>query len=155
MELIFPEGCDNLEATGKEDAIEEMIVKLASAGLIATENVKILTKSLIDREQLGSTGIMNGVGVPHVRHEKVVAQICAIGKSDKGIAFDAMDGQPVYLLFMILAPKQAGSEYLTLLVQISMLARKKEAMVDIRNAKDRQKMTEVLKREMAEWPSFN
>lgn len=143
MDVVVPAGLENLNATGKDEAIEEMVLGLANAGYITSENVKAIKNSIIERERLGSTGIMNGVGVPHARHEKIGSRICAVGRSENGIPFD---GCPTYVLFMILSPKDCMAEYLGLLMMVVMVAKDEDAIEAIRHAKDREEIRLILEK---------
>jgi PTS system nitrogen regulatory IIA component len=98
--LFIPE----MKAGSKQDALEELVDVLA-------ESEKIHDKSLIlemleRREALGSTGIGHGVAIPHGRSLAANQIMVVFGKSSKGVEFDSMDGEPVNLFFLILAPPQ-------------------------------------------------
>jgi PTS system nitrogen regulatory IIA component len=93
-----------MKAASKQEALEELVYVLA-------ENDKIHDRSLIlemleRREALGSTGIGNGVAIPHGRSLAANQIMVVFGKSTKGVEFDSMDGEPVNLFFLILAPPQ-------------------------------------------------
>ena len=90
----------------------------------------------MDREELGSTGIGQGVAVPHARHDAVTELIGGFGRSKKGIAFDALDGEPVYILFLLLSSKGASSAHLESLAYISRLVRDDKYIKMLREATD-------------------
>lgn len=144
MDVIIPDGFDELNETGKKDVIREMLSGLAAAGHIEAEDVENLTKSVLEREQQGSTGIIDGVGVPHTRHTCINKQICAIGRSKKGVNFESIDGNPTFVFFMILGPKSAAGEHLELLANISMLIRDAAFVRALKDAQDVAEMTEIL-----------
>ncbi len=104
---IIPEGgiCEDLQATGKEEVIKEMVDLLVSAERIPKPVAAKVTKALMDREELGSTGIGQGVAVPHAKHDAISDLVCAFGRSKKGINFDSLDGEPVHVLFLLLSSK--------------------------------------------------
>jgi mannitol/fructose-specific phosphotransferase system IIA component (Ntr-type) len=128
--LLKPERVNlNLKAKRKTDALKELI------GLIKTgSEVDQLLETLLTREDLGSTGIGKGVGIPHCRSLLIDKLEIAVGRSEKGIDFNAIDKKPVNLLFLIIAPPQdPGNQYLITLGRIAMVCQeltKKKCMRD-------------------------
>jgi len=78
---------------------------------------KLIQKILTEREQLGSTGVGNGVAIPHGKVPGLRKPLLCFGRSTPGIAFEAVDNQPVYIFVMILSPPSMAEEYLQLLTQ--------------------------------------
>lgn len=112
-DLFIPE----LKAASKSDAIREMVDHLVRKKRI--RDGKIVLEALRTRERLGSTGIGHGVAIPHSRSTVTGALTLLFARSTAGIDYDAVDGKPVKLFFMILAPHQEKqSEYLPLLGKI-------------------------------------
>jgi PTS system nitrogen regulatory IIA component len=74
---------------------------------------------LIEREHLGSTGIGDGVAIPHGKLSSVEQPIVSFGRSKKGLDFDSMDGQPAYLFFLLLAPENSSGVHLQVLTKIA------------------------------------
>ncbi len=143
---IIPEGgiLDDLKSTTKEDVIKEMVQALAKAGRIEEGTSKKAVKALMDREELGSTGIGAGVAVPHARHESITELLGAFGRSKKGIAFDALDGEPVHVLFMLLSSKGASGAHLESLAYISRLVRDDKFVKQLRDAADAKELRHLL-----------
>jgi PTS system nitrogen regulatory IIA component len=135
---IIPEGgiLDDLKAVTKEDVIKEMVAALVKAGRIDEANSKKVVKALMDREELGSTGIGAGVAVPHAKHDSVTDLVGAFGRSKKGIAFEALDGEPVHVLFLLLSSKSASGAHLEALAYISRLVRDEKFVKFLRDSKD-------------------
>lgn len=110
---IIPE----LKAKDKKGALGEL------AEVICKHHPNIdkgtLVKVLIDREHLGSTGIGDGVAIPHGKLNMVTYPIVSFGRSKQGLDFDAMDGQPVYLFFLLLAPENSSGFHLQVLTRIA------------------------------------
>jgi PTS system nitrogen regulatory IIA component len=108
---------DNLLSTNKADVLAELINILINSGL------KIDRAKAIDilqqREKLGSTGIGDGVAIPHGKISDLNDLVVAFGRSKSGIAFDAIDGKPVNLFFMLLAPENSTGQHLKALAKIS------------------------------------
>ena len=112
--------CLNLKATGKEEAIRELGNFIRKAEEIT--NYEIFLKDVLEREKLTSTGIGEGVAIPHARTDAVSGFVIAFGKSEKGVEFDSLDGKKARLLFLMGTPKTAGlDEYLVLLAHLTRL----------------------------------
>ena len=124
----------DLEATEKDEALEELVAALAEAKPIGDK--KAILKSLIDRENLGSTGIGQGIAIPHGKTEKVNELMAFLGVSRKGVNFDALDGEPVYIFFLLIAPKESAGPHLKALARISRLLRDSYLCQLICKAKD-------------------
>jgi PTS system fructose-specific IIA component/PTS system nitrogen regulatory IIA component len=143
---IIPEGgiCDDLAATEKEDVIREMVGTLVAAGRVQESAARKVIKALMDREELGSTGIGSGVAVPHAKHDAMLDLVCAFGRSKKGINFDALDGEQVYVVFLLLSSKSASGAHLEALAFISRLVRDEKFVRFLRDAKDVGEIRELL-----------
>ena len=107
----------DLSANNKDEALAEMVNTIIRGG------VKIDSSSIIEilkqRENLGSTGIGDGVAIPHGKISALNDIIVAFGRSIEGIAFDSLDGKPVHLLFLLLAPENSAGQHLKILAKIS------------------------------------
>lgn len=143
---IIPDGAvsEELQATEKEDVIKEMVNTLVTAGKIQESVSKKIVKALMDREELGSTGIGSGVAVPHAKHDAISDLVCAFGRSKKGINFDALDGEPVYVVFLLLSSKSASGAHLEALAFISRLVRDDKYVRFLREAKDVKDIRDLL-----------
>jgi mannitol/fructose-specific phosphotransferase system IIA component (Ntr-type) len=101
----------SLKARDKKGAIQELV----QAARRANENEKFVVTDIVEaivaREKIGTTGVGEGVGIPHAKLEGIKAVIGAFGRSQSGIDFSAVDGAQVHLLFLILAPPSKGEEY--------------------------------------------
>ncbi len=114
--------CD-LKAEGKEQLLTELVEVLVKAKKLKKGSAKDVVKALGEREELGSTGIGKGIAVPHARHDSVKGLVCAFAHSEAGIEFQALDGQPVHLLFLFLSNRDASASYLEALTYVARLAR--------------------------------
>ena len=146
---IIPDGpnggiCPDLQAVSKEDVIKEMVHALVLAGKLDDAVSKKVIKALMDREELGSTGIGSGVAVPHAKHDAISDLVCAFGRSSKGIQFDALDGEPVYVVFLLLSSKGASGSHLEALAFISRLVRDEKFVRFLRDAKDSKSIRDLL-----------
>lgn len=104
----------SLAAGTRDDAIREMVGSLASAGAIERANADDIVAAVLRREQLGTTGIGNGLAIPHSRHPSVDRLIgtLAVCKRAGGIEFNSHDGQPVYALVLIISPQDQPGPHL-------------------------------------------
>ncbi len=110
----------DLKAKDKESVLREMISVLK----LPKDKEELLLSSLMQREKLGSTGIGKGIAIPHCRSVVVDNITLIVGVSKEGVDFDALDGKPVHLLFMLVAtPMDPSMQYLTALGNIARIAR--------------------------------
>ena len=124
----------NFEAANKEEAIEKFINSLEKTGTIKEPNA--LKDALLEREKLGTTGIGQGIAMPHARSSAIQDLTVAFFRSEKAIDFKSMDSEPVHLVFLLLAPVTAGGPYLKLLAKISRLLRSDDFRKALIEAKD-------------------
>lgn len=110
-----------LTATNKEDILKELVDVLAEVKELGDR--KAIVKALFERESLGSTGIGQGIAIPHGKTDRVKELVAVLGVSRKGVNFDALDGEPVYIFFLLVAPKDTAGPHLKALAQISRLLR--------------------------------
>jgi len=94
----------SLGSTSRDDAISEIVDTLIEAGQLDKAMREEIIGALLERERKGSTGFGKGVAVPHVKVEGVTDLVAAVGLSEAGIEFNALDKQPVYSIFLLLSP---------------------------------------------------
>ncbi|MCI5158623.1 MAG: PTS sugar transporter subunit IIA [Candidatus Electrothrix sp. AUS1_2] len=109
----------DLESTNKEDLLGEMAE--AARRRYPELNAKFIQQVLMEREQIGSTGVGNGVAIPHGKLHELQQCLVCFGRSAKGISFEAKDNKPVHLVVMILSPVGMAGEYLQTLARVSKL----------------------------------
>ena len=100
--------------------------------------------AVIERENLGSTSVGEGVAIPHARVPGLKAPIGAFVRLHEGVDFDAIDGRPCDLIFMLLAPNAAGADHLRALAQVSRAFRNTEFREALRKASDRDAVKAVI-----------
>ena len=132
----------NFEANNKEEAIEKFINSLEKTGTIKEPNA--LKDALLEREKLGTTGIGQGIAMPHARSSAIKDLTVAFFRSEKGIDFKSMDSEPVHLVFLLLAPVTAGGPYLKLLAKISRLLRGDDFRTALMEAKDVSSVLQII-----------
>lgn len=115
----------------KKQLLEELSA-IAEAGTGIDK--RTIFDALIERERLGTTGVGKGVALPHTRLPGLKKIFCAFVKCDP-VAFDAVDGKPVDLVFLLLAPEESGADHLKALAKLSRILRDESAATSLREAK--------------------
>ncbi|MBI3306412.1 MAG: PTS sugar transporter subunit IIA [Candidatus Omnitrophica bacterium] len=134
-----------MESTEKEDALKELVDVLAGVADIGDR--KGIVRALIERENLGSTGIGQGIAIPHGKTDRVGGLIAVLGISHKGVNFEALDGEPVYIFFLLVAPKDTSGPHLKALAQISRILRDSYFCELLRRCKTPTEVFDLIKRE--------
>ncbi len=114
---------EELKCSDADQVLDEVLAAMAAAKCVAKGDGAAIGKKLAEREALGSTGIGNGVAVPHVKGDQITKISMALARSSSGIEYRAIDGRPVHIFFMILAPAESAEDHLQALRWISTLAR--------------------------------
>ncbi|MEK6635571.1 MAG: PTS sugar transporter subunit IIA [Planctomycetota bacterium] len=109
----------NLNGKDKYDVLEKMVKVAKNSDKVTDEND--LLKKVIEREKIKSTGIGGGIGIPHAQTSGVTDIIACLGVTEQGIEFNAVDGKPVHLIFLIATKERTNSTYLGLLSRIARL----------------------------------
>lgn len=146
IDILSPQAISvDLTARTKKDALEEMCRLLAQAGKLPDPSAMV--KTLMDREALGSTGIGQGVAIPHGKTAAVPEQAAALGLSKRGIDFDALDGEPVHIVFLLTAPIDAAGNHLKALAKVSRLLKDKFFRQALRDAKAADEILKIIREE--------
>ena len=130
-----------LSATSKKQALEELSALAAKATGI---DVREVFNALQHRERLGSTGMGRGIAIPHVKFKALSAIVCLFARLKTPIDFESPDGEPVDLVFLLLAPEHAGGDHLKALARISRLVREPAVLEQLRNAPDKAALKTLL-----------
>lgn len=143
-EIIKPSAVSaNLTSTKKEDILAEMVDLLGKD----IKDKKEVVQVLIEREELGSTGIGQGIAVPHGKIEDTKELHAAIGVSKAGVDFKSLDGEPVYIFFLLIAPKETPGPHLKALARISKILRDTSFCSILKKAETAEKVYELLIKE--------
>ncbi len=137
----------NLESTNKEDVIKELVDLLITAGEVEKKDKNKIIEVLMAREALGSTAIGQGVGIPHGKCECVSKLVASFGLSQKGVNFDSLDGEQVYIFFLLLAPQDSAGPHLKALARISRLLKDKYFRENLKQARDEKAVTKIITQE--------
>ncbi|WP_433629941.1 PTS sugar transporter subunit IIA [Halomicrococcus sp. NG-SE-24] len=148
-ELLPPEHVELTEPpTEKERAIEHLLDVLVDAGRV-TDREQALD-DLLAREEEATTGVGHGIGIPHAKTEAVERPSLAFTRSSEGVDFDAMDGEPATLLFMILVPEDADDDHLEVLSSLSRALMHDELRETLRAASSAEAVRDALLDELTE-----
>jgi len=145
-EFLVPEAIiPSLRSTDKESVVKEMVETLAKAGLV--KNAAHAVEVLLEREKLGSTGIGQNIAVPHAKSEEAKNLVLGVGISEKGVDFEALDGDPVNIIFMVIAPIDATGLHLKVLARIARLLKDKVFRNSLRSCKTAEKIYATIREE--------
>ena len=137
QERIIP----NMKSRDKKGVIDELAQAVADT--TSADNAEI-AKVLLEREQLGSTGIGDGIAIPHGRLNSIDSIVMGFGSSEQGIEYDAIDNNPVHIFFLLLTPENSTGGHLRVLAQISKLLKNKQFKTNLSNAKSIQEVLEII-----------
>ncbi|MDR1474085.1 MAG: PTS sugar transporter subunit IIA [Endomicrobium sp.] len=137
----------DLKATDKKSAIIELTEVLKDNKKI--KNSEDLINIVLEREKLGSTGIGQGVAIPHGKTDLLQEQIGVLGISRKGIEFNSLDGEPVHIIFLLVGPIEVAGQHLKALSRISRLFKDKFLRQAIKEAKTTQEVVKLIQQEDA------
>jgi fructose-specific phosphotransferase system IIA component len=130
-----------LKSTDKFGIIEELVDLLDAAGRI--EDRTKAMDALIARENQGSTGLEQGIAVPHAKTDSVSSIAVAVGVSPGGVDFEAMDGKPSHLFFLMLAPPDQPAQHVEILSEIARLTKSPAVMKLLLSASSPKDVVEV------------
>lgn len=118
---LVEKGCIQVPLKGREkqEILRELVELLHGAGKI--DNLEVAYSDILNREALGSTGLERGIAIPHAKSEGVTEMALAIGILPDGVDFDALDGNPSNLFFLILAPADRAGMHVEVLSEIARL----------------------------------
>jgi mannitol/fructose-specific phosphotransferase system IIA component (Ntr-type) len=137
-----------LRGTTKEALIEELVAILDEAG--AFRDADEVLRAVRRREDLLSTGIGSGVAIPHGKAESVPALVMAAGVTAEPVDFDSLDGEPVRLLFLLVAPEMAAGPHVKALSRISRLVRRESLRERLASARSPEAFLQIIQEEEAE-----
>jgi fructose-specific phosphotransferase system IIA component len=134
-----------LQAADRWQAIDELINKLVATGKIKPEHHDAIAAVVKKRESSMSTGIGFGIGIPHASTDLIYEVAGALGRSRKGISFDALDNQPVNLVMLFLVPQGQFQKHLHTLANIAKLLHKAEFRQALEQAPSAESMLKIIK----------
>lgn len=136
--------CTGLKTKGEVlDKLAEQAAKLTNQGAAA------VLEALTEREALGSTGLGNGIAIPHGKFAGLRSVVAVFARLDESVDFDAVDDQPVDLVMMLLAPMGAGADHLKALARVARVLRTESVVDDLRRTFDAEKLYAILTQPVA------
>jgi len=141
-ELVSPEGViANLRVTSKKQALQELSERAAT---VIGCSERPIFDTLLSRERLGSTGIGQGIAIPHGKLETIDRLYGLFARLETPVDFDAIDDRPVDLIFLLLAPEAAGADHLKALARIARLFRNPDIVEKLRATREREALYAIL-----------
>jgi PTS system nitrogen regulatory IIA component len=133
-----------LNATDKKGVLEKLTDPVAKASGVNQEE---MIRVLLERERLGSTGIGGGIAIPHGKLKSLESLLVGFGRSHKGVDFEALDGKPAHLFFLLMAPENSTGAHLRMLARISRLLKDSTFKRRLMTAVDRRDLYTVIANE--------
>ena len=141
-DLVAPEAIvPALKVSSKKQALQDLAARAAA---LTGQNERAIFEVLLQREKLGTTAVGYGVAIPHGKLPKLTRMFGLFARLDRPIDFEALDGQPVDLVFLLLAPEGAGADHLKALARVARLLRDQDTANKLRAARDAQALYAVL-----------
>ena len=137
----------DLQSRDKEGVIRELVQLLVRAGELKGADEEKVVPVLLAREALGSTGIGQGVGIPHGKCNVVRQLVGAFGISRRGVNFDSLDGEPAQIFFLLLAPEDSAGPHLKALARISRLLKDRYFREGLKEAKEEKQVIRIIQQE--------
>ena len=135
----------DLQANSKEEAIRAMVASLRDRGRVPEADEEGVIDALMKREELGSTGIGNGVAVPHTKHPAVDKLVATVALVHDGLEFASLDGEPVHILFLLISPPESTPEHLRALETVSRHLKNNTFCKLLRQATAKDEVVELLR----------
>lgn len=129
------------DATSRKQAIHALCEALSRVTGLSARDIE---DAVMERERLGSTGVGEGVAIPHARLSGIEAPIGGFACLTEGVDFEAIDDRPCDLVFMLLAPENSGADHLRALAQVSRVFRQADIREALRKAKDENTIRKIL-----------
>jgi PTS system nitrogen regulatory IIA component len=146
-DLVSPQAViPALSATSKKQALQELAARAAELTGVPEREI---FDTLLQRERLGSTGVGNGIAIPHGKLGSFNQLFGLFARLERPIDFEALDDQPVDLVFVLLAPESAGADHLKALARIARLLRDPSVAQNLRNSRDEAALYAVLTQPLA------
>ncbi len=130
-----------LKVNGKKQALQELAAKAAELSGLSERTI---FEILMQREKLGSTGVGSGIAIPHGKLSKLNKLFGVFARLERPIDFEALDGQAVDLVFLLLAPEGAGADHLKALARVARLLRDPDVAHKLRDSRDVEALYSVL-----------
>jgi PTS system nitrogen regulatory IIA component len=141
---------EEIKATDKIGVIREFAEVLQATGRV--KDAEALVRVLLERESLGSTGIGDGVAIPHGKLSFISDMVVAFGRSSRGVDFQSLDAKPAYLFFLLVTPDDKPGDHLKALARISRILKNPVLRENLKRTSDRQELKRLLYEEDSKYP---
>jgi PTS system nitrogen regulatory IIA component len=146
VDILLPGAISvDLGSPSKKEVLTDLCGLLAKTGQLP--DAKGMVEILLEREALGSTGIGQGVAIPHGKSPSVKAQAAALGISKRGVDFESLDGEPVHIVFLLIAPPDAAGNHLKALAKVSRLLKDKFFRQALKDSKSADEILKIIREE--------
>jgi PTS system nitrogen regulatory IIA component len=142
---------EDLLATDKAGVIREFAGLLRRKGMVQDENE--LIRVVMERESLGSTGIGEGIAIPHAKSRAINDMVVAFGRSRSGVDFQSMDGKPAFLFFLLVTPEDKPGDHLKTLARISRIMKNPALRESLKQSPDGQDIRRLIGEEENKYPN--
>lgn len=136
---------EKLTSRDKKGILEELVSVLVENGRLANKEKPV--QVLLERERLGSTGMGNGIAIPHGKLKEIQGIICSFGRSREGIDFQSIDEKASHLFFLLLAPEESASEHLQALARLSRILKDAQARKRLMEATSKEEIYRLIAEE--------
>jgi len=133
----------DLKSQTKKEVLTELAEVFVAGGLEIDS--KRMVEVLLEREKLGSTGIGDGIAIPHGKLRGLKSLLISVGKSIPGIDFESLDGKPVHIFFMLIAPEKSAGQHLKALAKISRMLKDEDFRAALMSAESAADMYNIMK----------
>jgi PTS system nitrogen regulatory IIA component len=141
-DLVAPDAViPALKVHSKKQVLQELAAK---AAILSAQSERTILETLLRREKLGSTGVGHGIAIPHGKLARLERLFGLFARLERAVDFEALDGQPVDLVFLLLAPEGAGADHLKALARVARLLRDPEVARKLRESRDAEALYAVL-----------
>lgn len=134
-----------LKSTSRNEVFKALALSLASSGKLDKKGVEVLVRKLKERESLCTTGVGEGIALPHASLDSIKETIIALGVVPGGVEFNAIDGKPADVIFMIIGSQSIPRQHIQILAKIVRLCRNKELIKKIRNESDPSEVRDAIR----------
>ena len=141
---------EEIKATDKIGVIREFAEILQATGRVT--DAEALVRVLLERESLGSTGIGDGVAIPHGKLSFITNMVVAFGRSSRGVDFQSLDAKPVYLFFLLVTPDNKPGDHLKALARIFRIVKNPVLRENLKRTSDRQELKRLIYEEDSKYP---
>ena len=154
LDILSPDSTIvDLKGETKEEIIAELVDSLANSDAI-TDRDKVL-QAVLEREKIMSTGIGDGIAIPHGKSDSVKQLIAALGTQRRGVDFEALDGEPAYVFFLLVSPANVSGPHIKALARISRLLKNDEFKKKLIAAESSTAVIGIIETEESNTPSAN